>query len=289
MVCASQLQTTYMIVLELLKWCHFLDILSLTLSLHFTKFRDTTESELMFIHKNYIFAMEIYLKLLNHFLYSLEHGPSDPQIMEAIFIWSVLLVWKLFLHHKLFHSSSQLSGELLTFLETTVLSITKHICCREDMLLHWNIGHRANDLSSDMSLYITGVVMTTAEQSCLFSSRGMTKGLCLIDEHARNPQSLSNRKHKCHPTQSIPTHRTFYLNGTLLIHRANFWFCKRFALHSQSSSADHRWVQKQWREEQRSCSQPLPLCDTGAFTDFPHLGVRAPTVPLDSQWNYSSF
>lgn len=61
MVCVSQLQTTYMIVLE-----HFLGILSLTISLHFTKFCDATESEPVFIHKNCIFAMEIYLKLLNH-------------------------------------------------------------------------------------------------------------------------------------------------------------------------------------------------------------------------------
>lgn len=204
-------------------------------------------------------------------------------------MWSILFVWKLFLHHKLFHSSSHLSAELLIFPETTVLSIKKHICCREDILLHWNIGHKANDLSSDMSLYITSVVMTTAEQSCLFSSRGMTKGLCLIDEYVCNPQSLGKRKHECHPTQFIPTHRTFYVNGTLLIHRENFWVCKHFALHSQSSFVGHRWVQKQRREEQRSCSQPSPLCDTADFTDFPHLGVRASTIPLDSQWDYSNF
>lgn len=149
------------------------------------------------------------------------------------------IFWNLFLHHTRFHSSRHLSGVLLIFPETSLLSITKQICCREDVLLHWNIGHRANDLSSDMSLYITSVVMTTAEQSCLFSSRRMTKGLCLTDEHVCSSQSLSNRKHKYHPTQFIPTHRTFYVKGTLLINRANFWFRQHFALHSQSSFVDY--------------------------------------------------
>ena len=182
---------------------------------------------------------------------------------------------QVFLHHKLFHSSRQLSGALLIFPETSALSITKQICCREDVLLHWNIGHRANDLSSDMSLYITSVVMTTAEQSCLFSSRCMTKGLCLTDEHVCNSQSLSNRKQKYHPTQFIPTHRTFYVNGTLLINRANFWFCQHFALHSQSSLADYMWVQKQrCREEQRSCPQPSPSCDNSRYPNAWHRQVE---------------
>lgn len=144
-------------------------------------------------------------------------------------------------HHKLFHSSRLLSGTLPIFPETPVFSITKQICYREDILLHWNIGHIANDLSSDMSLYIASVVMTTAEQSCLSSSRCMTKGLCLSDEHVCKSQSLSNRKHKYHPTQCIPTHRTLYVNGTLLTNAVNFWFCQHFALHSQSSFAG--WMQ----------------------------------------------
>jgi len=189
-----------------------------------------------------------------------------------------------FLHHIPFHSSRQLSGALLIFPETSLLSRTEQICCREDILLHWNIGHRVNDLSSDMSLYITNVVMTTAEQSCLFGSRRMTKGLCLTDEHVRNLQSLSNGKHKYHPTQFIPTHRTFYVNGT------NFWFCHHFALQSQSSFADYMGVQKQWwREEQRSCPQPSPLCDTSDTPMHGTYGVREPTVPLDSHWAYSNF
>lgn len=217
----------------------------------------------------------------------MELGPNDPQITEGAFMWIVLLVWKLFLHRKLFHSSRQLSGVLLIFPETSVLSRTQQICCREDILLHWNIGHRANDLSSDMSLYITSVVMTTAEQSCLFSSRRMTKGLCLSDEHVRNPQSLSNRKHKCHPTQFIPTHRTFYVNGTLLINRANFWFCQQFALHSQSSFADFTWVQMEGGAEE------LPTtCSLVLYSRYPnawHLPLRELTIPLDSPWVYSNF
>lgn len=62
MVCVSQLQAMHMIALKLLRWCSFIGILRLTL----IKSCDVTEPGLAFIHKNDIFAMAIYLDLLNH-------------------------------------------------------------------------------------------------------------------------------------------------------------------------------------------------------------------------------
>lgn len=66
MVCVSQVQAWYMIVLKLLRWCSFIGILRLTLPFRFIKSCDSTKSVIGFIPKNSIFAVEIYLNILNH-------------------------------------------------------------------------------------------------------------------------------------------------------------------------------------------------------------------------------
>lgn len=66
MVSVSHLQAIYTVVLKLLRWCIFLDILRLTLYLHFIKSCDIIEPGFAFIHKNGIFAMRVYLNILNH-------------------------------------------------------------------------------------------------------------------------------------------------------------------------------------------------------------------------------
>lgn len=115
-------------MLNHLRWCiFFLDILRLTLYLHFTKSCDITELGFVFIHKNGISAMRNCSNILNHIYIHWNMVPviipklwksslSKVFYLSGSFIYLFLLFF--FPHHNLFHSIRQLSVALLIVSET---------------------------------------------------------------------------------------------------------------------------------------------------------------------------